>query len=53
MPQQVLKDPDRLIAQVMNLSTFDDARLVEASFGKDRLRRVLRNAAPGQFDDMS
>ena len=52
-PQQVVKDPDRLIAQIMNLGTFEDARLVEASFGRDRLRRVLRNAAPGQFDEKS
>lgn len=52
-PQQVVKDTDRLIAQVMNLGTFEDARLVEASFGKDRLRRVLRDAAPGQFDEKS
>jgi hypothetical protein len=52
-PQQVAKDPDRLIAQVMCLGTFEDARLVEAGFGKDRLRRVLLDAAPGQFDEKS
>lgn len=52
-PQQVVKNPDRLIAQVMNLGTFEDARLVEATLGKDRLRRVVRDAAPGQFDEKS
>jgi hypothetical protein len=52
-PQQVMKDPDRLIAQVMSLGTFDDARLVETTFGKERLRRALRGAAPGLFDEKS
>lgn len=49
-PRQVLKDQGRLVAQVMNMGSFEDARLVEKTLGKGKLRSVLKGAAPGQFD---
>ena len=52
-PQEVVKDQDRLVAQVMSMGTFDDARLVEKTLGKAKLRAVLEKAAPGQLDDKS
>ena len=48
--RDVLKDEDRLIAQVMNMGTFDDTRLIEKTLGEERLRRVVKKAAPGYFD---
>ena len=52
-PRDVLKDEDRLVAQVMNMGTLEDARLVEKTLGDARLRRVVRNARPGQFEAKS
>ena len=49
-PPEVAKDQARLVAQVMNMGTFEDARLVEKTLGKGKLRSVLKGAAPGQFD---
>ena len=49
-PRDVLKDEDRLVAQVMNTGTFEDTRLVQKTLGDERLRRVLQNAMPGQID---
>ena len=50
-PQDSIEDQDRLVAQVMNMGTFDDIRLVEAELGEDCLRRVLKGAKPGWFGD--
>ncbi|MGQ0653758.1 MAG: hypothetical protein ACT4P4_16085 [Betaproteobacteria bacterium] len=49
-PQEAAAQQDRLALQVMNMGTFEDARLVETSFGKARLRALLKAAAPGQLD---
>lgn len=49
-PREVLKNQDRLVAQVMNMGTFDDARLVEKALGRAKLRSVLKAAPPGHFD---
>ena len=48
-PEMTLQRPDMLIAQVMQLGTFEDSmRLLEA-LGKERLRWVLEHAQAGQF----
>jgi hypothetical protein len=52
-PDDALRDEDRLVAQVMNMGTFDDIRLVEARLGEAHMRRVLESAGPGWFDDRS
>jgi hypothetical protein len=52
-PEESLQDQDRLVAQVMNLGTFDDVRYVEQKLGADYLRRILKKARAGYFDDRS
>lgn len=52
-PGEAAEDQDRLAAQVMNMGTFEDARLVEKTLGRERLRSVLKAAAPGQLDRTS
>lgn len=52
-PKTALEDQPRLVAQVMNLGTFEDARYVEAELGEDYLRRVLKEARPGWFEPRS
>ncbi len=41
--------PARLVAQVMNLGTYDDIRGLERCFRPEALGEVLSNAAPGWF----
>jgi hypothetical protein len=43
----------RIIAQAMNLGTFDDIRRLEQTLGSDRLADVMLQAAPGWFSDRS
>lgn len=50
-PGEAVERQDRLVAQVMNMGTFDDIRLIEERLGEEHLRRVLLEAAPGWFDD--
>jgi hypothetical protein len=38
---------DRIIAQVMNLGTYDDIRRLEAAYGPQELRAVMLRAQPG------
>ena len=52
-PQDALKYPDRLIAQVMNIGTFEDVcRLIEL-VGESALLQVLQHAEAGQFNERS
>ena len=44
---------ERIIAQAMNLGTFDDIRRLERAFGPHRLAQVMIEAAPGWFSDRS
>lgn len=46
-------DPDRVIAQVMDIGTFDDVRAMEAEVGKAKMQQVLSNARPGWFSPKS
>jgi hypothetical protein len=43
----------RIIAQAMNLGTFDDIRCLEKALGARRLAEVMRRAEPGWFSDRS
>jgi hypothetical protein len=52
-PDEALEFPQRVIAQVMNIGTFEDVSLLVDIVGEDELRQVLRNAEAGQFDDRS
>jgi hypothetical protein len=43
----------RIIAQAMNLGTFDDIRRLETTLGHERLAGVMLRAAPGWLSDRS
>jgi hypothetical protein len=44
---------NRIIAQAMNLGTFDDIIVLEQTLGKSRLIEVMLRAEPGWFSDRS
>jgi hypothetical protein len=44
---------DRVIAQAMNLGTFDDILALEQMVGKHRLVEIMLQAEPGWFSDRS
>ncbi len=44
---------DRIIAQTMNLGTYDDILLLERMAGKARLVQIMLHAEPGWFDGRS
>ncbi len=44
---------DRIIAQTMNLGTWDDTLLLEETVGKSRLVEIMLRAEPGWFSDRS
>lgn len=44
---------DRIIAQVMNLGTYDDIRRLEKAIGRERLAATLGRAAAGWLSDRS
>jgi hypothetical protein len=44
---------ERIIAQAMNLSTFDDVRRLENVLGPDMLVEIMLQAAPGWFSERS
>jgi hypothetical protein len=44
---------DRVIAQVMNLGTYEDIRRLEAAFSPDELRGVMLRAAAGWISERS
>lgn len=44
---------NRILAQAMNLGTFDDIVLLEQIIGKARLVDLMRRSEPGWFSDRS
>jgi hypothetical protein len=44
---------DRIIAQTMNLGTYDDILLLEQTVGQPRLVEIMRCAEPGWINDRS
>lgn len=44
---------DRIIAQTMNLATYDDILLLERTVGKPRLVEIMLHAEPGWINDRS
>ena len=46
---EALAQPDRLIAQVMNIGDYSDMHQLAQQVGDDTLRRVLTHAQAGQF----
>jgi hypothetical protein len=43
----------RIIAQAMEVGTFDDIRRLEQTLGPDRLAQIMLKAAPGWFSERS
>jgi hypothetical protein len=52
-PEEALCWPDRLIAQVMTLGTWDDIQTARSEWGDEGFRRVLQSPPPGVFDPRS
>ena len=52
-PDEAVAIPSRVIAQVMNLGTYEDAHLLATQLGDKVLREVLTNAEAGQFNERS
>jgi hypothetical protein len=44
---------DRIIAQTMNLGTYDDILLLEQTIGSMRLVEIMQHAEPGWINDRS
>ena len=44
---------ERIVAQIMNLSTFDDVLRMERTLGGERLAQVMLRAQPGWFSERS
>ena len=52
-PEEALRYPNRLIAQVMDIGTFEDIQNLVRLLGEERLAGVLRSAEPGWFRPQS
>lgn len=52
-PEQSLRQPDRVIAQVMELGDFDTVMQLRQALGDRRLASVLQRAEPGWFSPRS
>ncbi len=51
--EEALLFPERILAQVMNLGTFDDLVRLSNAWTSDELRHVITHAEPGWFDERS
>lgn len=52
-PDEIAVQPELLIAQIMNIGTWDDVTTLEEAVPASQLRRVLTHAEPGQFSPRS
>lgn len=52
-PAAALEYPARIVAQVMNLGEFNDARRLVEALGENTLQAVLTRAEAGQFNERS
>ncbi len=52
-PEEALRFPSSLVAQVMDIGTFEDVVLLSELISEDELRSVLANAEAGQFNPRS
>jgi hypothetical protein len=48
-PEQALQYPQRVIARVMDMGTFEDIHELVETVGEDSLREALKKAEAGQF----
>ena len=52
-PEEAMKIPQRIAAQVMNIGDYDDGLRLIRAVGEEYLRSVLTNAEAGQFNARS
>ena len=52
-PDEALRQPERIVAQVMNIGDYEDVLDLVEQMGEDELRRVLAHAEIGQFNERS
>ena len=52
-PDEAVRFPHRIIAQVMNIGTFDDVQALCSQIGEAPLRSVVLNAEAGEFNARS
>ena len=52
-PDEVLKRPNRVLAQVMNIGDYDDVQRLAGIAGEDALKETLLHAEAGWFDERS
>jgi hypothetical protein len=52
-PEEAVEYPQRVIAQVMNIGTFEDTQELADLVGNDVLRMVIEQAEVGQFNGPS
>ena len=52
-PQDAMRAPEHVVAQVMNLGDYEDVQAVAKDVGDDYLIEVLRHAEAGQFNERS
>jgi hypothetical protein len=51
--ETAVASPHRVIAQVMNIGTFDDAQALLRRVGEAEFKETLREARPGEFSERS
>ena len=52
-PDEALRQPDRVVAQVMSIGDYEDVLDLVEQMGEDELRRVLTQAEIGQLNERS
>ena len=52
-PDEAVRQPERVVAQVMNIGDYDDVQMLAAQAGEDYLREVLAHAEIGQYNGRS
>jgi hypothetical protein len=52
-PDEALRQPQRVAAQVMNIGVYEDTQRLSKLLGHDYLRRVLSSAEAGQLNAKS
>lgn len=52
-PEEAMKLPEQIIAQVMNMGAWDDVCLLERIIGTIGFRRVIEQAEIGMFNERS
>ena len=52
-PDEALRQPERVVAQVMNIGDYDDVQILVSEVGEEYLREVLGRAEIGQYNARS